>query len=101
MRRESDLYRPVKALLEGQGYEVKGEVGAADMVAVPARAKESDAVEPIIIELKTGFSLSLFHQAINLIRIAVFTHDCGLVYLAKIPDQVQLLLYCGIGGQVT
>ena len=32
------------------------------MVAVP-RAKDDD--EPIIIELKTGFTLSLFHQAIN------------------------------------
>ena len=32
------------------------------MVAVP-RAKDID--EPIIIELKTGFTLSLFHQAIN------------------------------------
>lgn len=44
---------------------MKGEVGAADMVAVPVRAREGDAIEPIIIELKTGFSLSLFHQAIN------------------------------------
>lgn len=44
------------------GYEVKGEVGAADMVAVPlAKGQE----EPVIIELKTGFTLSLFHQAIN------------------------------------
>ena len=32
--REQDLYAPVKALLTRQGYEVKGEVGAADVVAV-------------------------------------------------------------------
>lgn len=32
------------------------------MVAVPI-AKDND--EPVIIELKTGFTLSLFHQAIN------------------------------------
>jgi len=44
------------------GYEVKGEIGAADMVAVPV-AKDDD--EPVIIELKTSFTLSLFHQAIN------------------------------------
>jgi hypothetical protein len=44
------------------GYQVKGEIGAADMVAIPL-AKDDD--EPIIIELKTGFSLTLFHQAIN------------------------------------
>ena len=57
--RESELYAPVKALLEGQGYEVKGEVGAADVVAA------RDGEDPVIVELKTGFSLSLFHQAIE------------------------------------
>lgn len=57
--RETDLYPPVKQLLEGQGYEVKSEVGAADVVGV--RGDE----EPIIVELKTGFSLSLFHQGIE------------------------------------
>lgn len=57
--RETELYAPVKALLEGQGYEVKGEVGAADLVAV--RGNE----DPVIVELKTGFSLSLFHQGID------------------------------------
>jgi hypothetical protein len=57
--RETDLYLPVKRLLEGQGYTVKGEVGAADVVAV--RGEE----DPVIVELKAGFSLSLFHQAIE------------------------------------
>ncbi|OCW56779.1 DUF2161 domain-containing phosphodiesterase [Hoeflea olei] len=57
--RETDLYPPVKALLESQGYTVKGEIGAADIVAV--RADE----EPVVVELKTAFSLSLFHQGIE------------------------------------
>lgn len=57
--RETDLYPPIKQLLEGQGYTVKGEIGAADVVAV--RAEE----DPVIVELKTGFSLSLFHQGIE------------------------------------
>ncbi len=61
--RETDLYAPVKRLLEGQGYEVKGEVGSADIVAV--RNDE----EPLVVELKTGFSLSLFHQAVDRQRI--------------------------------
>lgn len=61
--RETDLYAPVKAMLEAQGYEVKGEVGAADIVAV--RGGEA----PVIVELKTGFSLSLFHQAIARLKI--------------------------------
>jgi hypothetical protein len=57
--RETDLYEPIKAMLEEQGYEVKGEIGAADVVGV--RGTE----DPVIIELKTSFSLSLFHQAIE------------------------------------
>lgn len=56
--RETDLYAPIKQLLEGQGYSVKGEVGAADVVAV------RDTEDPVIVELKTSFSLSLFHQGI-------------------------------------
>lgn len=61
--RETDLYAPVKALLEGQGYDVKAEVGAADIVAI--RGDEP----PVIVELKTGFSLTLLHQAIERQRV--------------------------------
>ena len=55
--RETDLYEPIKRVLESQGYEVKAEVGPADVIAV--RGDEP----PVIVELKTSFSLSLFHQA--------------------------------------
>ncbi len=60
--KETELYEPVKAYFTGLGYEVKGEVGAADLVAVPKNKNDN---EPVIVELKTGFTLSLFHQAIN------------------------------------
>lgn len=63
--KEIELYKPIKAHFEALGYRVKGEVGTADMVAVPNHLRENDPVDPVIIELKTGFSLSLFHQAIN------------------------------------
>ena len=56
--RETDLYAPIKALLESQGYTVKGEIGPADIVAI--RGEDP----PVIVELKTAFSLSLVHQAI-------------------------------------
>lgn len=56
--KETELYPAVKAFLEAQGYEVKAEVGAVDVMAV--RGDEP----PVIVELKTGFSLSLFHQAV-------------------------------------
>jgi hypothetical protein len=57
--RETALYEPIKQFLESQGYEVKAEVGPADVVAV--RGDEP----PVIVELKTSFSLSLFHQAVE------------------------------------
>ena len=56
---EIDLYPPVKAHLEAMGFEVKGEVASADVVAM--RPGEN----PVVIELKTGFSLSLFHQGLE------------------------------------
>lgn len=56
--KERDLYLPVKALLEAQGYEVKGEIGAADVVALRAGAP------PVVVELKLAFSLALVHQGI-------------------------------------
>ena len=68
--RETELYGPIKLFLEAQGYEVKAEVGAADVVAV------RDEDPPVIVELKTGFSLSLFHQGIE--RQAI----TDLVYIA-------------------
>ncbi|MCB1313908.1 MAG: hypothetical protein KDK29_19380 [Sedimentitalea sp.] len=70
MTLEQDLYPPVKALLERQGYTVKGEVGAADVVA----RRGGDA--PVIVELKLRFSLGLYHQAVA--RLAITDH----VYLA-------------------
>lgn len=62
--KETELYAPIKALLEGQGYEVKGEIGKADVVGVRV-GDDNNAEDPVIVELKTAFSLSLFHQGID------------------------------------
>ncbi|MGJ8622850.1 MAG: DUF2161 domain-containing phosphodiesterase [Yoonia sp.] len=72
MPREADLYPPIKAHLQRQGYDVKGEVGAADVVA-----RRGDDL--VVVELKLGFSLALFHQGID--RLAVTDN----VYLA-VPE---------------
>ncbi|MFN3210986.1 MAG: DUF2161 domain-containing phosphodiesterase [Roseovarius sp.] len=56
--RETLLYAPVKAWLEALGYDVKSEVGPADVVGLRADA------EPVVVELKTGFSLTLLQQAV-------------------------------------
>ncbi|MCA0042774.1 DUF2161 domain-containing phosphodiesterase [Celeribacter litoreus] len=67
--RETDLYPPVKAHFEALGYVVKSEVRDADVVAVKDRV-------PVIIELKTGFTLQLLQQGTA--RQAMSDH----VYLA-------------------
>lgn len=94
--RESDLYEPVKRLLEAQGYEVKGEIGAADMVAV--RGDE----EPVVVELKCGFSLALFHQAIERQRItdAVYVaapRGRGRAFAASLKKNMALCRRLGLG----
>ncbi|MEL6681853.1 MAG: DUF2161 family putative PD-(D/E)XK-type phosphodiesterase [Pseudomonadota bacterium] len=63
MPKEADLYPPIKTYLQAQGYEVKGEVGAADVMA--RRGDEP----PVIVELKLGFSLALFHQGIDRLSV--------------------------------
>lgn len=68
--RETDLYPPVKAFLEAQGYEVKGEVGKLDVMALRG------AEPPVIVELKTGFSLSLFHQGVERLSITDHVYIC-------------------------
>ncbi|MEM6596284.1 MAG: DUF2161 family putative PD-(D/E)XK-type phosphodiesterase [Pseudomonadota bacterium] len=85
MTREADLYPPVKAYLERQGYAVKGEVGAADVVAL--RAGEP----PVIVELKLGFSLALFHQGVA--RLAVTDH----VYLGVLRPKGRKALKENLG----
>lgn len=57
MQRESDLYPPLKAHFEGLGLTVKGEIGAADLVAM-------GGPDPVIVEMKLKFSLALYHQGI-------------------------------------
>lgn len=60
---ETDLYPPVKAFLEGQGYTVKGEIGRCDVVAV--RGDE----DPVVVEMKTRFSLDLVFQAVERLSV--------------------------------
>ena len=94
--READLYAPIKQLLEGQGYEVKGEIGAAD---IAARRGED---ELLIVELKTGFSLTLYHQAVerqsltDLVYIAVF-HKTGRAFYKSLLAQKKLCRRLGLG----
>lgn len=94
--RETDLYEPIKSLLEGQGYEVKGEVGAIDVVGC------RDDEPPVIVELKTAFSLSLFHQAIerqsitDIVYLAV-PHKPGKAFAKAVKSNGSLCRRLGLG----
>lgn len=94
--KETDLYLPIKSLFEGQGYEVKGEIGASDIFAI--RGDE----EPVIVELKATFSLALFHQAIerqtitDAVYIAV-PRGTGKPFLKTLKNNISLCRRLGLG----
>ena len=96
MVQETELSAPVKAFLEKQGYEVKAEIGAADLVAL------REGQPPVIVELKTRFSLALFHQGIA--RLAVSDHvylavprGSGKPWMRAIRENVALARRLGLG----
>ena len=68
--KETDLYPAIKAFLESQGYEVKSEICTCDVVG-----KRGDE-EPVIVEMKVGFTLPLILQGVERLAIS------DTVYLA-------------------
>jgi hypothetical protein len=94
--RETDLYPPVKAFLRAQGYTVKAEIAEADVVGV--RGDEP----PVIVELKTGFSLSLVHQGIarqsitDTVYVAV-PRKAGRLAARFLKDNTGLCRRLGLG----
>ncbi len=92
--KEADLYPPLKAFLEGQGYVVKAEVGALDIMA----CRGNDP--PVVVEMKLALNLPLILQGVA--RQAVFAD----VYLAvpqparwthRYKDLLALLRRLGLG----
>jgi hypothetical protein len=92
---ETDLFNPVKKLLETFGYHVKGEVVHTDVFGV----KEG---QTIAVELKNQISLKLIYQAIERLKIAdkvyigipkkaILSHRKDMKYLK------QLLIKLNIG----
>jgi len=68
--REAELYPFIKHYLEKQGYCVKAEVNDCDVVA--RRGDEP----PVVVEMKTSFSLTLLLQAVDRLGF------CDDVYVA-------------------
>jgi hypothetical protein len=92
--KESDLYPPLKTFLEAQGYEVKAEIGALDILA----CRGGDP--PVVVEMKLALNLPLILQGVA--RQALFAD----VYLAvpqpakwthRYRDLLALLRRLGLG----
>src|SRR5271155_3997495 len=80
MADEADLYLPVKVFLEGQGYDVKGEVRGCDVVA-----RRGD--EPLlIVERKLRFNLQFLLRGVALLPLT---------------DQVYLAVPRAVGRRTT
>ncbi len=69
---ETSLYKPVKKFLESLGFDVKGEIGGCDVVALRDGAPSA----LIICELKLSFNLELVLQGVDR------TAACDEVWLA-------------------
>ena len=65
--KETDLYKPVKELLESLGYHVKGEIGSLDIFGV-------NQDQTVAVELKTTISLKLIYQAIDRQKLVNMTY---------------------------
>lgn len=94
--KETDLYPPVKAFFQARGYAVKGEVGAADVVAM------KDGAPPVVIELKLRFSLALFHQAVQRLKVTdqvwiAVLKPTGKTARRALKDNLTLCRRLGIG----
>jgi len=94
--KETDLYIPIKTFLEGQGYEVKAEIGAVDVVAV--RGDEP----PVLVELKLGFTLALLHQGVARQAISddvylVIPRGSGQAFQTAMKGHLSLVRRLGLG----
>jgi hypothetical protein len=88
---EAALYGPVKALLEAQGYVVKGEIVGCDVVAV--RGDEP----PVVVELKRAFGLALVLQGIDRLAITDAVYLAVGAWPRRLADVRTLCRRLGLG----
>jgi hypothetical protein len=94
MPSETDLYAPVKALLEKQGYDVKGEVRGCDVVGV--RGNEP----PVIVELKKAFGLGLVLQGIDRLGLSDTVYLAVGAWPKRMREVKKLCRRLGLGFMV-
>lgn len=93
--KEKDLFPPLRAYFEQQGYTVQAEVNNADVVA-------EKKGEWIVVEMKTSFNLKLVYQLIDRQRLSDNVYAAIPTNYKKIrssahKDMVKLLRRLGIG----
>jgi hypothetical protein len=81
----------VKALLEAQGYEVKGEIRGCDVVGV--RGDEP----PVIVELKRTFGLGLVYQGLDRLAMSDTVYLAVGAWPAQEADARRLCRRLGLG----
>lgn len=65
VKHETELYAPLKAYFERQGYSIKGEVRTCDLVGL----REGEDL-PLIVEMKKTFNLALLLQGVERLRLS-------------------------------
>jgi hypothetical protein len=96
MMKETELYAPIKAYLEAQGYAVKAEIKDCDLVAM--RGDEP----PVIVELKLSLSITLLMQGIDrqgvtdAVYVAVPAGKSKR-WASQVKDAVKLCRRLGLG----
>ncbi len=88
---ETSLYAPVKALLEDQGYLVKGEINGCDVVGV--RGDEP----PVVVELKRTFGLGLVMQGIDRLAMTDAVYVAVGAWPTRQPETTRLCRRLGLG----
>lgn len=95
MMKETDLFKPVRNLFLSLGYDVHGEVGAADVFGLLGD-------ESLVVELKLAISLKLIYQAVERQKVADFVYIAvpKRIYTShhKLnPNFLDLLKRLGVG----
>jgi hypothetical protein len=88
---ETELYAPVKTLLEDQGYSVKGEIRGCDVVGL--RGDEP----PVVVELKRTFGLGLVLQGIDRLAMTDAVYLAVGAWPTRQPETRRLCRRLGLG----
>ncbi|MGG1878061.1 DUF2161 family putative PD-(D/E)XK-type phosphodiesterase [Paenibacillus cisolokensis] len=69
IKHEAELYAPLKAFFETNGYIIKGEVRNCDLVGMKEGMKE-----PLIVEMKKTFNLALLLQGLERLKLSPYVY---------------------------